>query len=295
MLFAVTGVDCTYPQFRQVSRLTSEFPVVVPLDGSTVSEEAIPFAGVVAKLFGAPVRFVHAVDGDSEFGESNERFATHVQGLAAQHLPEGVTYTSEIIRGSAAKAILENAKDARLIVISTHGAGGFKAAFIGSVTDKVVRGTSVPVLVVPGTGTETISPTGPVLVAVDGSPESEQSLQIAREYAKASGAEVAIVRAYSIPVPVGTEFAYFPVEQADVLEQAAKDYVAMIAQEGEKSYVVQGSAAESIEATADELAARLVVVASHGKGFAARIALGSTTDRLMHSMKRPLLVVPVRD
>lgn len=280
--------------------MTSEFPVVVTLDGSKVSEEAIPYAGVTAKLFGASVRFVHVIDDnvakkEGEFERAQEVFAAHVKELAAQHLPEGVAHETAILRGPAAKTILENAKDARLIVISTHGAGGLKATFVGSVTDKVVRGTTVPVFVIPGVGAEPLVPHGPVLIAVDGSPESEQGLKIGRELAEAYGTEVAVVRAYQIPIPVGTEFAYYPADEQGVLEQAAKDYVASIAQEGEKSYVIQGSAAEAIESTADELDARAVVVTSHGKGFAARIALGSTTDRLMHSMKRPLLVVPVRD
>ncbi len=280
--------------------MTSEFPVVVPLDGSKLSEEAISYAGVTAKLFGASVRFVHVIDDnaakkDGEYERAQELFATHVKELAAQHLPEGVPHETVILRGAAAKAILEHAADARLIVISTHGAGGLKATFVGSVTDKVVRGTKVPVLVVPGVGAEPLVPGGPVLVAVDGSPESEQGLKIAREVAQAYGAELALLRAYQIPVPVGTEFAYYPADEAGVLEQAAKDYVSSITLENEKSYVLQGSAAEAIEITADQLDARVVVVASHGKGFAARIALGSTTDRLMHSMKRPLLVVPVKD
>src|SRR5688500_8105596 len=168
-------------------------------------EAALPFAGLTANLFGASVRLVHVVDNDAaksrgEFERARELFENHVKELASEHLPAGVEYETVILRGSAAKTILENAADARLIVISTHGAGGLKATFIGSVTDKVVRGTSVPVLVIPGLGTEAIRPSGPVLIAVDGSPESEQGLVAGRELAQATGAGVALPRAYSIQI-----------------------------------------------------------------------------------------------
>ena len=274
--------------------------MVVPLDGSRVSENALPYVGAVAKASGAAVRFVHVVDedaarNDADFERAKQVFGEYVTALAKDHLPAGIEHSVATVKGAAAKEILNLAADATMIVISTHGAGGIKAAVIGSVTDKVVRGTTVPVLVIPGTDEAADQPSKKaVLIAVDGSPEAEQGLVKGREFATWLGAPVVLVRSYSIPVPVGTEFVYYPADQAEIFEKAAKDYVAGAAKATEKSYVVHGPAAQSIEDTAEELDAQAVVVSSHGKGFAARIALGSTTDRLMHSMKRPLLVVPVK-
>ena len=54
------------------------------------------------------------------------------------------------------------------------------------------------------------------------------------------------------------------------------------------------SPVEAIAEVAEKVAAGLVVMTSHGRGLAARIALGSNTDRAMHALHRPLLVVPVK-
>jgi nucleotide-binding universal stress UspA family protein len=76
------------------------------------------------------------------------------------------------------------------------------------------------------------------------------------------------------------------------LRAAAEEYLTQIAAPSEKALVEQGFPAAVIADAATRLDAGLVVVASSGKGLAARIALGSTTDRLMHSLHRPLLIVP---
>ncbi|MCA9854405.1 MAG: universal stress protein, partial [Dehalococcoidia bacterium] len=47
--------------------------------------------------------------------------------------------------------------------------------------------------------------------------------------------------------------------------------------------------------TAAQVDSGLVVMASSGKGLAERIALGSTTGRVMHSLHRPLLIIPTGD
>ena len=57
----------------------------------------------------------------------------------------------------------------------------------------------------------------------------------------------------------------------------------------------QAAPAAAIEEAANKYDAGLIVLSSSGKGLARRIALGSTTDRVMHSVQRPLLIVPIRD
>ncbi len=274
-------------------------PIVVTLDGSKNAENAIPYASAIAKASGSPVHFVHVLDDDAaraagDMEKARDLFATYVDGLAKSGLDDGVSHTVATLRGSAAKTILEYAADARMIVIASHGLGGLKATIIGSVTDKVVRGTTVPVLMVPANEEKPLTPTtGTVLVALDGSEESEVGLAAGREFAKWFSAPVALVRSYTMPASVGVEFAYYPPDLLTQFEEAAKEYLATTATADEKTYLVNGPAAPSIEQAAEEVDAQVVVVASHGKGFAARIALGSTTDRLLHSLKRPLLVVPI--
>jgi len=106
------------------------------------------------------------------------------------------------------------------------------------------------------------------------------------------GRDVVLVRAYSVPPPAGAEFAYYPADWATQLEEAAATYLAEVALPGEKPFVVHGPAAQAVVDVSENVDASLVVMASGGKGLAKRIALGSTTDRVLHSLHRPLLILP---
>src|ERR1035437_10385315 len=128
--------------------------VVVPLDGSKTAEAAVPVAAVIAKTYGLPVQFVHVLAGEdgTDVARANDVLRDYVARLTkSAGIAEG-SYSGAVVEGQPARAILDFAKDARFIVISTHGRGGFRAAVIGSVADKVVRGSDIPVLLVPATG-----------------------------------------------------------------------------------------------------------------------------------------------
>jgi nucleotide-binding universal stress UspA family protein len=274
-------------------------PIVVPLDGSKNAENALPHAAVLARLYAATVEFVHVVDHEGieegDLAESQETFNTY-SGQLAEHW--GIAkHSSTVVQGPAAAMILERASKASFVVIASHGHGGFHAMFIGSVADKVVRGAAVPVLLVPGVG----APTAPdarrtVLIGLDGSEPAEKALHLGRDLAKRMAAPVALIQAWMIPVQTMATYDGYGYYPADALFASllatAEDYLKRSAAPGEKALVAQGPPAAVIADTATKLDAGLVVVASSGKGLAARIALGSTTDRLMHSLHRPLLIVP---
>ncbi|MEP7215118.1 MAG: universal stress protein [Anaerolineaceae bacterium] len=271
--------------------------IVVPLDGSTVSEAAVPVAAWLAKATGAAVRFVHVIDDDrladtpQEITLAKDRFATYSRGLAER---AGVAEsTTDVLSGDAAAQLLRAAEGAAFVVIASHGRGGFRASLVGSVADKVVRGTPVPVFLVPGAPASGAPARGkPFVVGLDGSPEAERSLALARELAAATGAKLALVRAFSIPPPVGIEFSYYPPDVITSLQDSATEYMRAMVQPGESERVVQGDAATAIQDAAKELDAGLVVLTSGGKGLAKRLAFGSVTDRVMHAIERTLLIVP---
>lgn len=271
-------------------------PIVVPLDGSKNAEVAIPAAATLARLYGAPIQFVHALDEEVErepdVDRAREVFAAYMDGLVKLSGLADHPHTVDVVRGAAARAVLDYAAQARMIVLATHGRGGLKASFVGSVADKIVRGATVPVLVVP-LGSKARIEADPIVVALDGSEVAEGGLAVARELAGHLGAKVVLVRAYSIPPPAGIEFVAYPVDLTTSLQEAAEAYLAATAKPGEQTLCQLASPVDAIIEAADHVNAGLVVMTSHGKGAAHRIALGSTTDRAMHSIRRPLLVVPV--
>src|SRR5512144_299840 len=114
--------------------------ILVPLDTSAVAERAVPTAAWLGGLYGLPLSLFYALD------ENLERPAGAEAGLSVQRYLEGVAERYgvpgarvAVVEGNAAAEILAAAGDARFIVIGSHGRGGFRAAVIGSVADKVVR------------------------------------------------------------------------------------------------------------------------------------------------------------
>ncbi len=274
--------------------MADQRPILVPLDGSKLAENALPDAAWFSRITAAPLRFLHVLDTDvpaGERGKAAETFRAYTKDLAVEH---GLGETAcDVVAGSTAEEILKESESASAIVIATHGHGGFRAMIVGSVADKVIRGSTVPVLVEPGMEKPGLPVPGKaIVVGLDGSPEAEQGLAMARELSAASDVPIVLVRAFSLPPPAGIEFSYYPADLGATLDAAAKEYLQATAKAGEKYVLMQGDAATAVLEAADQHDAGLIVVTSTGKGLAKRIALGSTTDRIVHSTSRSVLVVP---
>jgi nucleotide-binding universal stress UspA family protein len=148
------------------ARITQKSPstVIVPLDGSKLSETAVPVALDIAEAAGARLIFIRtvylpafAVSGPGaeyygvDYGISAERTAAteYLSQFAAQAETRGLKADVHAALGNAAGRILEdtgNVPDA-MIVMCSHGRTGFKRMLLGSVADKVVRASHHPVLV----------------------------------------------------------------------------------------------------------------------------------------------------
>ena len=148
--------------------------ILVPLDGSEVSASALPTARQLAEALGARIHLLQvssqtedfAVMRGAEFGTMGSDYSQQVldEVLTAQrdriqrYLNEvgddlvsvGLTVVKAIEDGPAADKIVDYAGAANidLIIMSTHGRGGVRRFLVGSVTDKVIRSTNLPVLVI---------------------------------------------------------------------------------------------------------------------------------------------------
>jgi nucleotide-binding universal stress UspA family protein len=138
--------------------------IVCAIDFSEPSSRALTHALALAKRLGAKVVAVHAwqlpvyavPDGVAVFGP--EVVAEITEGLQKQlaatletHRTEGVTLEGKLVAGSPVEAVLEIAKElsAEYVVIGTHGRTGVARFVIGSVAERLVRLSTVPVVVVP--------------------------------------------------------------------------------------------------------------------------------------------------
>lgn len=269
-------------------------PILVPLDGSKTAENVLPAAAWLSRATGSPLKFIHVLDADSKpesRAAAAETFQKYASDLAKAHGLGDIV--CEVMAGAAAEQVLSASVTAHAIALASHGRGGFRATVFGSVADKIVRGSAVQVLIEPGTD-KTVAPGAPrpILVCLDGSDEAEQGLATARALAAKEQLKLVLVRSFTMPPPVGIEFAAYPADLYSTLEQAAKDYLATTAKAGEQTVLMQGDSAGAILETADAIDAGLIVMTSSGKGLTKRIALGSTTDRVIHGTSRAVLVIP---
>lgn len=143
--------------------------ILVPIDGSALSDKAVEAAIKLAKLAGARLTAFHAVEpyplqgayaaeasGVAElqpeiFAERNEEYAKRVLGaVASAAAAADVQCTTDYATShSPSKAIVEKASNEKcdLIVMASHGRRGLEGFLLGSETQKVLTHTSIPVLV----------------------------------------------------------------------------------------------------------------------------------------------------
>lgn len=144
--------------------------VVVGVDGSEYARAALEFAAGEAALRGAGLRVVSAWNvapavyaGGFAPGADQETIDAIREGAEAtasdaateaQRLHPSLTAEGRALEGPAAEILLEEAKDAILIVVGNRGRGGFASLLLGSVSQQVVHHASCPVVVVRGATTE---------------------------------------------------------------------------------------------------------------------------------------------
>ncbi|KTG09858.1 universal stress protein UspA [Haloprofundus marisrubri] len=149
--------------------------ILVPTDGSAVAEVAVSHAVDLAERYGADLYALYVVDIDAvnlglgteqvdrirqgHFGEMDEleSRASSATGVVAEAARDrGVDVVEETRVGRPHKVIANYAEkeDIDLVVMGSHGRAGVSRALLGSVTERVLRSTHVPVLVVDKQGTE---------------------------------------------------------------------------------------------------------------------------------------------
>ncbi|HET7037261.1 MAG TPA: universal stress protein [Thermomicrobiaceae bacterium] len=286
--------------------------VIVPLDGSSHNEAALPVAESLARALGVPIELVRVVPERGPRDRDDELLACARDYLdvIAGELPPELCAEVIVARGDPARRLLELAasralEPPALLVMGTQGRAGIGRAVSGSVADRLARSAPIPVTLVrdPGRGS---SPSQRLLVPLDGSALAERALPMALELARASDATVHLVRVVEpsrrlLAATVGAA-AYVPPSDSAEIEQEmideARAYLDSIARQQRRAgarvawEVRTGPAAPEILRAAATSGADLVIVSSHGRGGLQRLALGSVADVLVRTGPAPVMVIP---
>ncbi|WP_327392900.1 MULTISPECIES: universal stress protein [unclassified Streptomyces] len=287
--------------------------VVVGVDGSSSSLEAVDVAAREARLRGTSLRVVYAfvwpmlkvplgpsVMGSPEGGLRNlaDKTAQDAVARARKAQPEvGVTYS--VVPGAPVSVLTEESQDACLVVVGTRGLGGFTGLLVGSVGVHLAAHAACPVLVARGRK----SPTGPVVLGVDGSEAGDEAVGWA--FAEAARRETELVALHSwdnwtgLPVAVGpgvqVPSVYDPVklrdEQERVLSLALSGWREKYPEVTVTSRLVQDYSRQALIEASEE--SQLIVVGARGRGGFMGLLLGSVSQAVLHHAHCPVAVVRV--
>ncbi len=296
--------------------------ILVPLDGSEVAEAVLPYVSLLGREASLPIELLRVVDpsfsymADFAHLRPQDCEARRMAVRAREYLEQksmalqdgGLRVTRQVFElfgENPVSVIISEAEkeSATLIALSTHGRSGIGRWALGSVTEKVLRSTSTPILINRARGSKTSSEAvvGKIIVPLDGSLQSEQALPYASYLANVLQSTILLVRV----IPSALEFcSYMEYPTAEyenlslTVHTQAMDYLKgaseNLRQQGINSVqerLMFGNAASSITELVEQTPNCLVAMTSHGRSGLGRWVVGSVAERVVRHAEAPVLII----
>lgn len=295
--------------------------ILVPLDGSTFGEHALPFAVSIAQHTGAAIQLVHVhVAAERMYSDSPafldpkldlqlrerermylaqvaERLDAHVDVPTTLTLLEGLPIANAIRDHAVATGV-------DLVVMTTHGRGSLSRFWLGNVAHAFVHHATMPVLLMRPLETELNLDVLPgfkhILITLDGSPFAEQVLAHAVALGKLTGAHYTLLRVVEpVIASYGSDVAAveFDKETRTQLYTTVQTYLdtiadSMRAEELDVRTVIVEEAQPGF-AILDYVRDHpidLIAMATHGRSGFTRLLLGSVADKVVRGATVPVLL-----
>jgi nucleotide-binding universal stress UspA family protein len=284
--------------------------VLLPFDGSEGAAAVLHHASEIAHWADATIQILYVADttrdsvtvvrGDTV--DALEQQGEDVVAEAAKTLDTlGVPYETDVVQGNPAQTIVEYAEryDQDLIVMPTHGREGVSRYLIGSVSEKVVRLSSDPVLTVRMRPDETlVFPYENVLIPTDGSAAATSAADHLVELAAALDATVhalSVVDDTALGLDVQSDIS------GNETEEAAADAVDAVVSKAETRgvgdtvrHVEHGAPVEVVLDCIESNDIHVVGMGTTGKRGTDRILLGSVAEKTVRSAPVPVMTVADR-
>ncbi|PYO90015.1 MAG: hypothetical protein DMD66_03910 [Gemmatimonadetes bacterium] len=281
-------------------------PIVVGVDASPAAVGAAVLGERIAQLAGARCELIHAVrdawaplvavNPDPRVAEmqllqqavSRDRVKQVLKGTVSDRVLD----TLKVRFGPAAVVLRQVVEESRpgLLVLGGKHHTALERWLAGSTSLHVVRTSEVPVLI---TAREPATPRR-ILVAADLSKAAGPTVRLAERFARLAGAQLRMLTVFEplpdLPgIPPMDPAEYYALAQ----ETLERDVWSLVKTSDVERLVRHGMVVDTLLREASEWQADVVVVGSHGKGWAQRVLLGSVTERLINHLPTSLLVAPV--
>jgi nucleotide-binding universal stress UspA family protein len=292
--------------------------ILVPLDGSPFSEHALPAAMTLARRSGATLVLAHvhqiavpaiAMAGEVTFDTTLDSFMRneergYLEGVfgrvSAIHTG---TVRCDLLEAPVAAALIDHVQATRadLVVMSTHGRGGMARAWLGSVTDRMIRQSPAPVLVIhPLDETVDLAAEPPlqhIVIPLDGSPEAETAVDVARSIGTLTNAHYTLIQVLEPAVHTfaldGVRHDPEPIEGAWEQAQAYLNTIAAPLRAAGCTVDIQtplGQPVAELLLFIEQNPVDVVALTTHGRAGVARMLLGSVADKLVRGARVPVLI-----
>lgn len=294
--------------------------ILIPLDGTKLAEAALPAAANLAELLGARITLLHLVEEKATPEVHGERHLTeageaerYLKELRRRALPAALSVTCHVhapavsdVAGGIVAHRRELSPD--LIVMCTHGPGGFERLLRGSLAQQVVALGKIPLLLVRSDAEGEGRPfsTERLLVPLDGTPEHEAGLELACALGAAGRSRLHLLSVVTSTLALAGRQAtlsrFMPGTTQALQKIAAANLEVYLEKQADRlrelgiettAEVRYGETSEVVLEAAGAFDAGLIVLATHGKVGTRAFWANSAAARVQARTARPLLLVPV--
>lgn len=281
--------------------------ILLPFDGSDGAAEALHHAAEIAHWADATIHVLFVADTTRDSVTAVETRVVDALVQEGEDIVEeaektlttlGVDYDSDVVKGHPAPTVVEYAEQYEydVIVTPTHGREGVSRYLIGSVTEKIVRLSSIPVLTVRMQPDEQlVFPYESVLIPTDGSAAGAHAAEHGLSLAAALDATVHVLSVVDdTPLGLDVRSTISEREREQVATDAVDDVVSEAETHGVSNtvrHVEHGSPIERILEIIESNDIHAVVMGTTGRRGSDRILLGSVAEGTVRSAPVPVITV----
>jgi nucleotide-binding universal stress UspA family protein len=290
-----------------MSPTTKHYGIIVGIDGSPESDAAVRWAAQDAAIRGLPLTLVHVenpapptwsqapiLEESAGWQEAEGRSilanASKIARDAVADIAQ-IQINGELLSSAIVPTLVDQSKDAELIVVGSRGRGALARGLLGSVSSGLIRHAHCPVALIRDKDPQMPHPAkAPVLVGIDGS-TSDLATAIAFEEASLRDADLIALHAWNdtdmSEIP-GFDWSPITAKEDRLLAEGLAGWQERYPDVTVHKRLVCDRAARALVEASES--AQLVVVGSHGSGAFTGMLLGSVSNAVVQAVYRPVIV-----